>query len=251
MEEKIKSIIGGFLKIPAGQINNSTIIDRTVMNSSIQVHRMYAKLAADGIMVKDYQEVVRFRDLLGKLISTDQIDGAIKETLNSDMNSNRSIAAGSVNTDTGIGIDMELVSNMPLTNDFREDSFYLLNFSQREIAYCILQANPYASFAGLFALKEAIVKADNNYRSQAFNNIIIFHSPEGKPLHPSFMVSISHTDLHAIAIALPLQNTPATSGNIIHENKMKGNSRIPFILWMMAIVSFILSIVSLYLLLTK
>jgi phosphopantetheine--protein transferase-like protein len=102
-----------------------------------------------------------------------------------------------------VGIDIEEVDSMPRATDFRENEFYKMNFSSAEIAYCILQSNPYASFAGLFAAKEAIVKANNAKRNKQFNTITINHNTEGKPVYPGFSLSISHTNNVAVAVALP------------------------------------------------
>ncbi len=119
-----------------------------------------------------------------------------------------------------IGIDIEQISLMPPSSDYREDHFYTSNFSPSEIAYCILQPDTAASFAGLFAAKEAIVKADNSYLKRDFNSIKIDHLPNGKPTFPSFSISISHTAQIAVAVAVrlpnekaPVQSVPSTLPN--------------------------------------
>jgi phosphopantetheine--protein transferase-like protein len=101
-----------------------------------------------------------------------------------------------------IGVDIEETGRMPESTDFRADKFYTMNFSPSEISYCILQVSPLVSFAGLFAVKEAITKANGIHKSQAFNTIVIDHLPGGKPIHPDFYISISHTANLAIAVAI-------------------------------------------------
>jgi phosphopantetheinyl transferase (holo-ACP synthase) len=91
---------------------------------------------------------------------------------------------------------------MPPATDFREDAFYSMNFAPAEIAYCILQSNPLTSFTGLFAAKEAIVKADNHFLNLPFSYIVIDHLPNGKPVHPNFSLSISHTAGFAVTVAV-------------------------------------------------
>lgn len=105
-----------------------------------------------------------------------------------------------------IGIDIEEVAALPRAVDFRKDEFYTMNFTARETAYCILQPDPYASFAGLFAAKEAMVKADASIRDRSFHLLEISHSPEGKPLTPGFSISISHANGMAVAVAAPTGN---------------------------------------------
>jgi phosphopantetheine--protein transferase-like protein len=199
MENKIKKIVSLYIKVPADQITANTVVDRSAVASSILLHRMYAALSAEGIVIENYWDIKNFGNLLqqvkGDHIRSFEVisDNTIEYILPAF--ENQSSAAG-------IGIDMEEIKSLPLVNDFREDEFYKMNFTEQEISYCILQADSIASFAGLFAAKEAIVKADNNYLHKTFNSIFIDHLPNGKPYHPSFQLSISHTNELAIAVAM-------------------------------------------------
>jgi hypothetical protein len=85
-----------------------------------------------------------------------------------------------------------------------------MNFTPSEIAYCVLQPDPYASFAGLFSAKEAIIKADGRLRSRSFNSIGITHGSEGEPLYPGFHLSISHAGGVAVAVAIPVRSEQTT-----------------------------------------
>jgi hypothetical protein len=40
---------------------------------------------------------------------------------------------------SSVGIDIENIASLPKTNDFRTEGFYIDNFGEKEIAYCILQ----------------------------------------------------------------------------------------------------------------
>ena len=206
MEVQIKNIVSQFIKIPADQITAQTVIDRSAVASSIILHRMYAQLANEGITVNDYTLIKTFGQLTasinGKEISTPSFIEPVTATHNS---------SGENIDGLSVGIDAENISAMPLVNDFREAAFYKMNFAPAEIAYCILQPNPYASFTGLFAAKEAIIKADNNYKNKSFHHIIINHLPEGKPVFPEFQISISHTNETAVAIAVKNISFPSPS----------------------------------------
>jgi holo-[acyl-carrier protein] synthase len=199
MEERIKEIVSLYTKIPAEQIGISTIIDRSSVNSSITLHRMYAKLAEEGFAVRDYWDIKNFRDLMERANGISKNQGEISDTLQTGVPS-YSDTSGRVAD--GIGIDIEEIGAMPETDDFREDAFYKMHFSSSETAYCILQPEPLASFAGLFAAKEAIIKADNNYKKKPFHMIEIEHTEAGKPFHPDFQLSISHTKTTAVAVAI-------------------------------------------------
>jgi phosphopantetheine--protein transferase-like protein len=225
MEATIKEIVSVFIKIPAEQIGPSTPIGRTAVKSSILLHRMYAKLSEQGVRVENYAEVLVFGDLLRSAAPSPSNGNGLSESMSAGTGSsaeNGHVAATGpavtynepvnmpVPADlpgTGIGLDIEEIAALPKTHDFRKESFYTQNFTAGEIAYCILQADPYASFAGLFAVKEAIVKAEGRYRTRPFNTIEIGHSPEGRPVHAGFQLSISHAGNMAVAVASPVTQT--------------------------------------------
>jgi phosphopantetheine--protein transferase-like protein len=109
---------------------------------------------------------------------------------------------GEVAGTTGIGIDIEEVAALPRVADLRKETFYTQNFTPGEIAYCILQADPYTSLTGLFAVKEAIIKADGQYRNRPFHTMEIGHTAEGRPVFPGMGLSISHAGGMAVAVAV-------------------------------------------------
>ena len=245
MEEKIKEIVAVFTRIPADQISTATLVDRSAVTSSIMLHRMYAKLSEAGIIVDNYQEVKTFGNLLqrvgGNKISTTQEMDFIPVSGKGQMHAQ--INGNSESMPMNIGIDVEEISAMPRVSDLREDDFYKMNFSPTEIAYCILKPDPYASLAGLFAAKEAIVKADNQYRSKPFSNIIIDHLPDGKPIHDKFHLSISHTNNTAVAVAVRIES--GLSGAQSHISVPPAKDRSSSFL-VLVLISIILSAIALF-----
>ncbi len=192
--QKLKEIISTFIKVDPKDITPETVIDRSVIPGSIMIHRMYSALAKEGFVIKNSEGIRTFADLLDRL---NQKEKVVKEV--STPNSNGIVDAAS--SKMSVGIDIEDIDNFPTVSDYREDRFYQDNFSQKEISYCILQADPKASFAGRFALKEAIVKADNSYKNIPFNKIEILNDKDGKPLFKGFSVSLSHASNQAVAVA--------------------------------------------------
>jgi phosphopantetheine--protein transferase-like protein len=250
MQEKIKEIVSVFLKISKEQITASTVIDRSAVGSSILIHRMYAKLLAEGIIIKDYQDVQKFDDLLQRVAGNDSLETKKSQNGITDTEITIPASINVLNVNAGVGIDIELISAMPVTNDFREHTFYTMNYSVTEIAYCILQSNPYASFAGLFAAKEAIVKADNSYKDFEFKNINIQHLAANKPFHKSFNISISHTHEMAVAIAIPFRQNKNNLEEIITKTPEKPHNS-SFAIWVFLFLSLFLSIISLFLILKQ
>jgi len=247
MEENIKAIISRYTKIPVEQINSSTVIDRSAVAGSILLHRMYGSLANEGFVVENYFDINNYGILLQRL-------NGVEISKNTQVAEPEFIIAG-LYTETGdpafngTGIDIENINALPQVNDFREDEFYKMNFTPAEIAYCILQPNALVSFAGLFAAKEAIVKANNAYKNRPFNTIFIDHSPTGQPVYKGFQLSIAHTTELAVAIATNIGTaSPSSIQKIEADNPSKNKSSLA--LWF-AFLAFILSIASIILFLAR
>ncbi len=214
MSDAIKQVIASFAKIKPEQVTESTLITSKAVFGSIQLHRMYASLAQHGVAVEDYRDIETYGDLMqrvnGKALRNTE-SNSVPTPFNYNPSSNGSSGSFSV------GIDVEPIDSFKSVNDFREDPFYQINFSPSEISYCILQSNPLSSFAGLFAAKEAIVKADNRLKGTAFNLINIEYAAGGKPFYAGFQISITHSDNIAIAVAvqLPHAATPASATDVV------------------------------------
>jgi len=224
MEEKIKEIVATFIRVPADQIGPATPIDRRAVKSSIMLHRMYAKLAEAGLVVTDYTSMKIFGDLNGRAAAATAPEiNHVQEAAPSPTPAvpyaeapaptpaipHAEPPAPANNESLSMGIDIESVASLPQVTDFRRDEFYKQNFTPREMAWCILQAQPYESFAGLFAAKEALIKADNTLKDKPFNQIAIGRSPQGKPLYPGFTLSIAHSNGTAVAVAARTANNGA------------------------------------------
>jgi phosphopantetheine--protein transferase-like protein len=109
---------------------------------------------------------------------------------------------------SGIGIDIEDVASLPVTDDYREHPFFRDNFTPAEIAYCVRQPDARASLCGTWAAKEAVLKAGVPHAS--FTRLIeieITHDDFGRPHHAGCTISISHTGQTAVAVCLR-QTTP-------------------------------------------
>jgi phosphopantetheine--protein transferase-like protein len=243
MEEKIREIVSLYIKVPANQITANTVIDRSAVASSILLHRMYAALLNEGVAIENYWDVKTFGILLQRFSGT-EIRSAVAHN-----EIDYVLPVSQSSTSTGeIGIDIEEVSSMPQVNDFREDQFYLMNFTQEEIAYCILQPDSLSSFAGIFAVKEAIVKADNTYQNKPFNEISIGRLPGGKPFYPDFQLSISHTKQLAIAVAIPKITVDQSVKSEIISTPSANSISVPLIV---SILTLLIVIVFMFIVLKK
>jgi phosphopantetheine--protein transferase-like protein len=196
--DKAKEIIGNFIKKESSEISSNTIIDKSVIKGSVLIHRMYSLLSVEGYSVKEKYSIKTYGDFLNRLNNTNLISGHHDKDINKSEMSRICIPTSNILC----GIDIEDISNMPLVTDFREDQFYKDIFTDKEISYCILQVDPRASFAGKFAAKEAIIKADNSYKKRSMKDIEVLIDNMGRPTFKDFSLSISHSQKQAIAIAI-------------------------------------------------
>lgn len=201
MEEQLKKTLADYLKTDAAAIGSDTVIDRSALGNSIAVHRLYAAFSQQGYSVTNYNTIRTYGDLKSRL-SLNGNGNPGNDTV-VDTSVKRSSTTGSTTpAGANIGIDIEAVDAFEVAVDYREHSFYRDNFTEREISYCLLQADPRSSFAGLFAAKEAVVKADNGLMGTNFNRLEIEHEKSGKPRFKNFALSISHAAGFAVAVAV-------------------------------------------------
>ena len=115
-------------------------------------------------------------------------------------------------SDTFIGIDIVDVSRLKLSLEKLGKRFLDRIFSSTEQNYCNKRSSPEIHFSGKFAAKESIIKAikSSGYKKVIpFNKIEIINSEFGAPnvllnidLLGDCKVSISHTNTHAVAMAI-------------------------------------------------
>lgn len=213
--QKARLIISSFLKIEPSEVDDETKMDSSALGGSLILLRMYSTLAKSGYNVRSPIGILTYGDF--------------RKALNSDIinsQSNQSEIVNQINdTDihssaNGIGIDIEDVSKLPDVRNFSADRFYIDNFSAYEIEYCAAKKNPYESFAAIFSLKEAIVKADNSFLGKKFNQINIMHSSEGKPVFEDFILSTSHTNNLVVSVAINKKNTSKISSLVDNKHEI-------------------------------
>jgi phosphopantetheine--protein transferase-like protein len=105
-----------------------------------------------------------------------------------------------------IGIDIEHSDNLPDYYAGDEMKFFEDYFSPEEIVYALNKYNPQKYFTSLFSLKEAIVKADNNYKNVKFNQIIILFGNLGIPYKDGFLLSVSYSGKLCVSTAFKVDD---------------------------------------------
>jgi holo-[acyl-carrier protein] synthase len=105
-----------------------------------------------------------------------------------------------------IGIDMVLIDKFTDLTYSKNQKFYSKIFTDQEIKYCQKFKDPYPHFAGLFALKEATVKAVK--KNIFVTDVEIVHGENNEPKilcsknDLNFTSSLSHEDKFAIGVVV-------------------------------------------------
>ena len=106
----------------------------------------------------------------------------------------------------GIGVDIQHLSSFP-DDIFSSDNVNLRSslFTELEVVYSLSRPYPEITLLGIFAAKEAVIKALNNKNKIKFNFIEIRHYPNGKPYvilksYPKIFLEISIS--HSIDVAI-------------------------------------------------
>lgn len=116
----------------------------------------------------------------------------------------------------GIGNDIIEIERIRKAIEAHGNHFLARLFSPQEQTYCLKYQDPVPHFAGRFAAKEAIVKAFGSGfgESASWLDIEILNDELGKPEvlfsgailknfeNPKVLISISHCELYATAVAI-------------------------------------------------
>ncbi|MBF0369348.1 MAG: 4'-phosphopantetheinyl transferase superfamily protein [Magnetococcales bacterium] len=223
--QQLKAILSAFTGLSEQEIDEGSPANRQAIGaSSIRYHQFLA--AVGGVVpvsLGEWKGVETFGDLLrvaglqegggvpagradealadlpdDKFTSRQHFSGATPPTLIPRESGGPSAPLGEV----VVGIDLEELDRFGRVDDYGSDPFYKDNFTPEEMAYCQQQPDPIASFAGRFAVKEALVKADNGLGQTPFNQIGISVDGEGRPTYPGFSISLSHSEKSAVGVAV-------------------------------------------------
>ena len=106
----------------------------------------------------------------------------------------------------GIGVDIQHLSSFP-DDIFSSDNISLRSslFTELEVVYSLSRPDPKITLLGIYAAKEAVIKALNNKNKIKYNFIEIRHYPNGKTYvilknYPKIFLEISIS--HSIDIAI-------------------------------------------------
>jgi phosphopantetheine--protein transferase-like protein len=109
-----------------------------------------------------------------------------------------------------VGIDVEMIENLPEVADYWTADFYRTHFTAAEIAYCIRQEHPRMHFAARWCAKEALAKCDSRFLAVDPATLQISFTANGRPVlewirdgrteRLPYALSLTHTPLLAAAV---------------------------------------------------
>jgi phosphopantetheine--protein transferase-like protein len=124
-----------------------------------------------------------------------------------------------------VGIDLIFVKELfpEAPQDLKSDKGISEIFSLREVAYAETKTDPLETLAGIFALKEAVVKTGQvpETLSANFKELEVLHDEKGIPSMNGFAVSISHCNGLAAAMAISNAETQQTA---LYQGKQVSNA---------------------------
>ena len=186
-------------------LNRPIDSDSVITLTSGQRARFTAWLEKRGWLELDSTNKTLWRAFTTRQLHDSNLDGsAIPVSIASEHKTNQNIA-GEAGVLAGVGIDIQRVAELiPFDDsfDFASSEEMARIFSIREIAYACGRASPTRTLAGLFAAKEAIIKAGRGGAPAEFQAIEILPDHFGAPTHAGFELSISHSGEYAIALAV-------------------------------------------------
>jgi phosphopantetheine--protein transferase-like protein len=192
MENEIKKI---YNTLSGGKIiSDDNYIISPDHFSSVLKDRFSAELSKRGI--KWNGNDIAFSNLFNRSTENNDAVSPVKPSAVNNVNLSTADAG------TAVGIDIQEINELPDAADYWEDEFYKLKFTPEEIAYCVSKDNPKQTFAGLYSCKEALIKCDNELQWDSIN---VSYDENGKPQFGNYSISISHSGLYSVAIAIKLQ----------------------------------------------
>jgi phosphopantetheine--protein transferase-like protein len=103
----------------------------------------------------------------------------------------------------GVGTDIQLISELFPESVLPSMSELSELFTKYEIKYSMNSPIPMETFAGIFSLKESLIKA--GVKLDSFTQIEITHNSMGAPIYYGYAVSVSHSAGLVVSIAITRQ----------------------------------------------
>ena len=177
-------------------LNRNLTENTQISLSSAQKSRVYSWLSSNNIAFDE--SALNSRFTLFDLLST---NNPLKKIANESHQISNIISLS--NGIVSIGIDLQKIDELfpeSLSDDPKSDESINKIFTIRELSYAQTKDFPEQTLAGIFAAKEAIIKAAK--LKLDLIDIEVLPNEDGVPVHAGYEISISHTENFALAVAI-------------------------------------------------
>jgi phosphopantetheine--protein transferase-like protein len=110
-----------------------------------------------------------------------------------------------------VGVDIEMIENLPDVGDYWTSDFYRTHFTGAEIAYCIRQEHPRMHFAARWCAKEALAKCDPRFLTVDPATLQVSLEENGRPV----LEWIRGKQVERLPHALSLTHTPLLAAAVV------------------------------------
>ena len=222
MEQELKQVVAELFEADIKTVNADFVLSTRRMQGSLARAKLDAAIRHRlGIKSRAVYSVKSYGELQNALLgATSQVSEANSSTAIESNGTNSELSGVLAGNTLGFesslscGIDIEMVDSFPDVDDYWKDTFYTNSFSSTEIAYCLLQEFPRMHFAARWCAKEALKKCDHSYMQKEMKSIEVFVQDRGVPMLRycqlgkyvpiPYAISISHTQLFAVAMVIKL-----------------------------------------------
>ncbi|MDB6121119.1 MAG: hypothetical protein JWQ71_112 [Pedosphaera sp.] len=215
--EKIRAVVARFFQVPETSVTDEFVFPRDRLQGSAARYTFHAALKR---MANADLPTAHTANTLAELLyqNTNAEAPAISASKTEANEKADNLEKGFSSEKLLVGVDVEHSDNLPWSGDPWSEPFYLENFTDAEIAYCLRKPEPKVSFCGLWAAKEAALKCCGKIPTFKPKQIEVSHDVSGRPnlritgwpeqagSNPP-AISISHTGQTAMAICVCLQDT--------------------------------------------
>lgn len=204
----LRRIVGDLLQVEPATIDSEFSLRHPRLQTSAGRGVLAAAIHREfGVYSAKVFTAVRFGDLEAAVLGTSTAPPPAGSTSQPSSTGEPSVvqALPSGVSGIGIGVDVELVENMPDVQDFWTEPFYQSHFTPAEIAYCVRQEQPRMHFAARWCAKEALAKCEPRFAGRPPASIQV---RSGESRQPFFEVSENGTGWQPISVALSLSHTP-------------------------------------------
>lgn len=210
--ETLQNIVATLLETEPADVHPALAFGGTRLQGSLARTRLYTAITQQlGVTCQAAYTARTYDELHAAIYGTASTVSAAPAALPAP---GRHVQRNGARPGGACGIDIEMVTSLPMVADYWSDAFYSATFTPTEIAYCLLQDQPLIHFAARWCAKEALKKCDAAYLHADLGTLEVAVSPSGAPHlcvvadgHSTplpFAVSLSHTSQVAVAVVLQM-----------------------------------------------